>query len=403
VAQPGDVVYSLTLEPMGMQIGGRHFTRKEAERRIGSLAQLGGTRRVELAEGRAKGVAAIEFHTGSGLEFTVLPDRGLDIPFCTYKGVNLVFLAPGGVAHPAFHDPAGFEWLRTFFGGLLTTCGLTYFGDPGRDGEEELGLHGRYAALPATQVCDLSRWDGDEFLLEVTGTVTEAALFGDKLRLERSVRSRIGDRSLTVRDRVQNVGYRDSPFTILYHLNAGFPLLDGACVLESTSTAAEAYDAAAEAALPEAASFQPPDPAFPSMGLDYLHTMAADGQGFAWAALINPELAAGAHAAGPAGPAGPGGQAGPVGLGLYLKFRADTLPFLNEWKYLAEGDYVVGIEPANTKIVNRATLRRSGRLPSLRPGETREMEVEIGVLEGPEEIEAFRRRCQGIRAGGPAR
>ena len=367
-----------------MRLAGKDYTRREVERHVGGLGQAGGTRRVVLAEGRAKGVEAFQFETGGGLSFTVLPDRGLDIPFCSFKGLNLVYQAPGGIAHPAFHDPAGFEWLRVFFGGLLTTCGLTYFGDPGPDGGEQLGLHGRYSGLPAVRVRDLSRWQGEEYVLEVAGTVEEASLFGERLRLERSVASRIGARSLTVRDRVENFGRRPSPFTILYHVNAGFPLLDAESQLDCTSVSIEPYDAAAAARLEEVWSFAAPDPQFPGMGLDYLHTMAADNKGRAWAALVNRGLRP---------------EGGPAGLGLALRFRADTLPFLNEWKMLGEGDYVVGVEPANTKCLNRGALRREGRLPLLQPGEAREMEVEIGVLEGPEEIEAFAASCRAIRSG----
>ena len=123
-----------------MRIAGREYTRKEAERRIGNLRQLGGIRHCELFDGRARGVRAMEVTTGSGLAFTVLPDRGLDIADFSYKGVNLVYHATGGIAHPSYHDPSQSEWLRVFFGGLLTTCGLTYFGQPGRDGDEDLGL-----------------------------------------------------------------------------------------------------------------------------------------------------------------------------------------------------------------------------------------------------------------------
>jgi hypothetical protein len=368
-----------------MRLAGKEYTRGEIERHVGSLGQAGGVRRVALAEGRAKGVEAFEFQTGAGLDFTVLPDRGLDIPFCCFKGLNLVWQAPGGLAHPAFHDPAGFEWLRVFFGGLLTTCGLSYFGDPGPDGGQELGLHGRYSALPAVRVRDLSRWEGDEYLLEVAGTVEEASLFGERLRLERSVATRIGARFLTVRDRVENFGRRPSPFTILYHVNAGFPLLCAESQLEASSAAVEPYDTAAAGQLKEVWRFAAPDPEFPGMGLDYLHTMAADAEGRAWAALVNRVLEP---------------QGGPRGLGLALRFRADTLPYLNEWKMLADGDYVVGVEPANTKCLNRAALRREGRLPMLAPGEDRTMEVELGVLEGPEEIEAFAARCRAIRGGG---
>jgi hypothetical protein len=378
---PAAGVYSL------MQLAGKNYTRREVERHVGGLGQAGGVRRVVLAEGRAKGVEAFQFETGDGLAFTVLPDRGLDIPFCSFKGLNLVFQAPGGVAHPAFHDPAGFEWLRVFFGGLLTTCGLTYFGDPGPDGGEALGLHGRYTGLPAVRVRDLSRWEGEEYLLEVAGTVEEASLFGEKLRLERSVASRIGARQLIVRDRVQNFGRRPAPFTILYHINAGFPLLAAASELESSSASVEPYDPAS-ARLQEVRRFAPPDADLPGMGSDYLHTMAADADGRAWAALLNRGLRP---------------RGGPAGLGLYLAFQADTLPYLSEWRMLAEGEYVVGLEPANTKVLNRAVLRREGRLPVLQPGEAREMEVELGVLEGPEEIEAFAARCRAIRDGAGAR
>ena len=65
-----------------------------------------------------------------------------------------------------------------------------------------------------------------------------------------------------------------------------------------------------------------------------------------------------------------------------LRYTAATIPYLSEWKMLADVDYVVGIEPVNTKIANRAELRAAGRLPTLGPGETREMDLEISVLEG---------------------
>jgi len=60
----------------------------------------------------------------------------------------------------------------------------------------------------------------------------------------------------------------------------------------------------------------------------------------------------------------------------------------------ADGDYVVGVEPANTKCLNRAALRREGRLPMLAPGEGRTIEVEFGVLEA--------RRDRGLRGALPS-
>ncbi|HVO38518.1 MAG TPA: aldose 1-epimerase family protein [Spirochaetia bacterium] len=352
-----------------MIIAGKEYTRREAERRIGSLRQLGGIRSCELSDGRARGVRALEVTTGSGLAFTILPDRGMDIADFTYKGVNLVYHTSNGIAHPAYYDPAGSEWLRVFFAGLLTTCGLTYFGAAGRDGAEDLGLHGRYSSLPAVRISDLSRWDGDTYVLEVTGTIEEAVLFGDKLRLTRTISTSLGSRSLRVNDRVENFGSRPSPFLILYHVNAGFPLLDDSSELIAASKSIEPYDERSASGLKDAARFAAPQAEFSEM--NFLHTMASDEHGITRAALVNRDLAG--------------------GLGLSVSYTTASLPYLSEWKMLADVDYVVGIEPVNTKIANRAELRAAGRLPMLAPGESRDMELEIGVLEGGAEIDAFAR------------
>jgi hypothetical protein len=63
---------------------------------------------------------------------------------------------------------------------------------------------------------------------------------------------------------------------------------------------------------------------------------------------------------------------------------------------LADVDYVVGLEPVNARIANRAELRAEGRLPTLAPGETRDMELEVSVLEGNMEIEACCARVKKI-------
>jgi hypothetical protein len=226
--------------------------------------------------------------------------------------------------------------------------------------------------LAAAVVRDNSGWEGEEYRIEISGAVEECALFGDKLRLERSITTDLGAKTFRIRDRVENFGFRTSPLTILYHINCGFPLLDESSELELGSLEIEPYDDNAQRHLGEVRRFSRPVAGF--QGQDFLHTMIPDAEGYARAALINPGLDG--------------------GLGLYLRFRTDSLPFLNEWKMLGEGDYVVGIEPVNTKTVGRATLKREKRLPLIEPGECREMVVEIGILEGKGEIGEFR---EGIR------
>lgn len=357
-----------------MIIGNREYSRKHIERYIGNIHQLGGTFQYEFDSGSSKGVRAIEFRTGGGLSFTVLPDRGLDIAYCTYRGINLVYITPNGIVAPSFYHPQGSEWLRTFFAGLLTTCGLTYFGEPGLDGRDELGLHGRYTTTPAEQVCDLSRWEKDSYILEVTGFVEESTLFGDKMRLSRRISTELGKKHLRIIDTVENFGARPSPFTILYHINAGFPLLNESSELIITSKHIEPYDKISEDNISSHREFIAPESGFTEQ--NFLHSVTQDKDGMALAALINSNLAG--------------------GLGLYLKFSARTLPYLSEWKMMGHKDYVLGIEPCNTIIKNRADLRKEGRLPFLEPGNTRTMEVEIGVLDGEKEIQEFKTTVNGV-------
>jgi hypothetical protein len=339
--------------------------------RVGNLAQLGGTRQVILNEGAAKGMAAIDVDTGAGLRFTILPDRGMDISLCSYKGTNLVFLTSNGEVNPAFYDAAGLGWLHTFFAGLLTTCGLTTIGAPGRDGDTELGLHGRYNATPARRVQDRSRWEGERYVIEVTGVVEETRLFDHSLELTRTIRTGIGSRSLSVCDRIVNTGYGSSPCTILYHVNAGFPLLDQDSVLALTAARTEVHDETSRAAFGDCRRFSAPVPGYAEQ--NFLHQMTAGADGKAHAGMLNPTLAG--------------------GLGLVLNFDPQQFPYLNEWKMMGQRDYVVGIEPCNAPCANRAVLRRAGLLPLLEPGESREFDLEFQILEGHGELEAFRQQC----------
>ena len=47
--------------------------------RIGDMSQLAGLKRYAFTEGKAKGIEAVDVKTGSGLHFTVLPGRGMDL------------------------------------------------------------------------------------------------------------------------------------------------------------------------------------------------------------------------------------------------------------------------------------------------------------------------------------
>jgi len=155
--------------------------RTEIQQYIGNQSQLGGSRHYVLSDGWGRNMRCIDITSGSGLQYTILPDRGMDISLASFKGTNLVYITCNGETHPAFFEPENIDWLQTFSGGLLTTCGLTYLGSPVNDEGEQLGLHGRYSTIPAKQVADLSEWIGDEYHIKVKGIVEEGHFFGYKL------------------------------------------------------------------------------------------------------------------------------------------------------------------------------------------------------------------------------
>jgi hypothetical protein len=358
-----------------MKIGNKIYSKAELQKRIGNLGQIGGVRHYELLEGSNKGTRAIDVNTGSGFNFTILPDRGMDISRASYKGMNLVYQTPNGEVNPAFYQSQGSEWLRTFFAGLLTTCGLTYLGPPGKDGDDDLGLHGRYSASPARQVCDLSRWEKDEYRIELSGHLEESILFGSKIRLNRTIMSQIGLKSLYIEDIVENYGSTDSPFTILYHINIGFPVLDKNSKLVVSSNKIFSYDELSKSGIIKFNQFSEPIANYQEQ--NFFHEMLGDKEGYAYAALINTEIE--------------------NGIGVYIKFAIANLPYLSEWKMMGEVDYVVALEPCNTKCKNRGDLRREGILPMIEPGESKKTEVEIGVLVGEKEISDFVSKIDAIK------
>jgi hypothetical protein len=325
---------------------------------IGNTAQLGGSRHYVLSDGRGRDMRAVDVNSGSGLHYTILPDRGMDISLASFRGNNLVYLSCNGETHPGFYEPAGFGWLNTFTGGLLTTCGLTYLGAPVKDGDEELGLHGRYSTIPARQVADLSGWVGDKYNIRLRGIVEEGHIFGHKIRLEREISTIQGENIIRIRDTVTNIGFKPSPYTILYHMNLGYPMLSESSVLilDPEKTVPATPFAAEE--ISEFRHFIKPQANREEQV--YFHTMKADRNGIARVALQNKNL----------------------GISLSISFNADQLPVLTEWKMMGMGDYVLGLEPCNVPAKNRVALRNDNILPYLEAGETviNNIEVELSDL-----------------------
>ncbi|HOV70432.1 MAG TPA: DUF4432 family protein, partial [Clostridia bacterium] len=142
--------------------------------RVGDMSQLCGITRHILADGKAWGVEAADIKTGTGFDFTVLPGRGMDIASLKYKGIPVSYMSKTGIVSASYYSDKGFDWLRTFFAGLMTTCGLSNAGGPCEDedrllGERHHGLHGRISNGQAENVCVYTGWEGPDYIMRVSG------------------------------------------------------------------------------------------------------------------------------------------------------------------------------------------------------------------------------------------
>jgi hypothetical protein len=367
-----------------MKFYGRNYTRNELLARVGDLTQIARIKPYRLTDGREDGVQAFDVIAGEGLEFTVLASRGLDISEARYRGVPLAWRSPTSDAHPAYFDSEsenGRGWLRSFTGGLLTTCGLTWVGAPDEENGQRYGLHGRVSNLPASHLGYSSFWDTfdeEEHSLTVRGQVREATVFGENLELQRQIRTGLGQRVLRIFDSVSNLGHRRTEHMLLYHINLGFPIVNDGSRLISPSVNVTRRDTRTTAEPEDYARFQPPDP--DTNETVFFHEMAPDPENLVTVAVVNPEIIVDS-------------ELGP-GLGVYCRYRPSQLPRFVQWKMLGAGTYVVGLEPANCLVLGRPAERAANTLQFLEPGETREYKLEIGVLVGQSEITELETCCR---------
>jgi hypothetical protein len=338
----------------------KKWTRSELLNQVGDLSQVAGVKLGEWSDGNERGLRVAEFRSGSGLVFTVLLDRGMDIGPASYKGLPLAWISPTGFGHPMYYDPQGINWLRTFGAGLLTGCGLTSVGSPSEDDGELFGQHGRLSNLPAQRVGVDEIWQDEECSFVLVGEMRQARVFGENLRLKRWITVGLGSNTIAIHDLVENFGTTTSPLMFLYHINLGFPILDETTELVAKSHPIEPRDGNAEPGLKEWMRFQPPTPGYQEQV--YYHDLPANEHGWAGLELVN--------------------RARHLQLGV--RYQKATLPILVQWKMMGQGTYVLGLEPANCHVSGRSQERTRGTLQFLQPGEVREFRVEITVEDSAE-------------------
>ena len=367
--------------------------RAELLRRVGSLAQVCGVELVRHEEGHMRGVRSIVFRTGSGLSFSVVPDRGLDVGAADFQGVGLCWLPPKGLAGPWYYegDLDPYAWLRVGLGGLFNTAGLVSIGVPQdvdtssfgftQRLEARYGTHDRIAVTPASRFSFDEHWDGDRCVLRAEGVVRQDIAYGENLSLRRRYETDLGSRSVRMADVVTNEGWFETPHQLLYHFNLAYPLVDeGAELLAAVEEEPEPLGYSVDTGSREHApggwrSVTAPQPGFTFEG--YVLTVKADADGKVGVALVNRRLRA--------------------GLGFYIRYDRAQLPTYLAWRMMREGLYAIGLEPATNPFGNPRELIEQGYAIMLAPGEERSYELEFGVLAGADEIDAFAASVDALR------
>ena len=348
---------------------------------VGDISQVARIKPYRLVEGLEDGVLALDVTTGSGLAYTVLPGRGMDISSASYNGRSLAWRSPTTDTHPAYFDhegEGGRGWLRSFYGGLVVTCGLTWAGANATENGQPFGLHGRVSNLPATNVHWDGEWEGDDYVMTIRGKMRQATVFGENLQITRTISSRLGEKRLFLHDVVENLGTERTEHMMLYHINIGFPVVNYGARLLAPTLSATPRDSEADKGQDRFTHFQAPESGFKEQV--YFHEFALSPDGRVTTAIVDDTT--------------PSADGGAPGIGVYCSYSPAQLPRFIEWKMMGSGTYVVGMEPANCMVMGRPHDRAEGALQFLEPGEKREYQLEIGVLSGPEEIAQQERLCR---------
>ncbi len=336
----------------------------ELRKYVGNLNSLCGISSFTFNDGPASGVKAFRANNGQGLSITVAADRGLDIPYATYKGVPVGFASVTGMRSPALYTEDGaLGFLKQFYAGLLTTCGITYAGAACEDDGQKLGLHGPYSNTPAHGVCAESFYDGDEKKLRFAGSVREASVFGANMLLKREMIVETERSVIHIRDVVENQGFSEQPVMMVYHVNFGYPLLDNGARVYANSKTVVPRDEIAKQNFHKYNLIEEPGVGRPEEC--FFHTQP-DGEAFAM--LHNPK----------------------VGVAAIVRYDDKVLPLLCEWKCMHAGDYALGLEPTTAGVLGRVAAREAGELPTLAPGASRTFNVSIEFTDDPALIDAYK-------------
>lgn len=327
--------------------------------KLSNTAQLGGIETSVLDNGAGRGTRIAWINTGTGLRFKVVIDRAMDIADTFYNEHSLAWLSHSGITSAQPMSDKSINWLKTFGGGLLVTCGLSHVGGPESDEFGERGIHGEISNVPA-DIESIIQPDpiSGKMDMSITGIIRQSQALGSRLELRRTISATLGKSVIRIQDEVINRGNTDAAHMLLYHCNFGWPLIDEGTKILWNGTW-KPRDGNPNKIFREGNDFKkclPPLNDHQGSGEEVAFIdPQADDDGFCTCGLENSKL----------------------GLRVNLKFQKKQLPCLTNWQHFGKGEYVVGLEPGTNPPIGQSQARRQNELIQLAPGETRNYALEI--------------------------
>lgn len=343
--------------------------------KISNPAQLGGIETAVLDNGTARGTRIAWVNTGTGLRYKVVIDRAMDIADAFYNQHSLAWLSHGGVSYPQPFSNRGTDWLATFGGGLMTTCGLTHVGGPESDQYGERGQHGPVSNIPAelTSIVQPDPRSG-RMEMQISGSIKQMQVLGACIELKRTISGKLGQAAIVIHDEVTNCGNTPVPHMLLYHCNFGWPLVDEGADIRWQGAWQSPNEGITNKIFKEGNNFHKcsaPLPQHAGRGEEVAFIdIEADDAGKCVCGLHN----------------------GRLGIAVVLRFDKKQLPWLINWQHWGSGEYVTALEPATNPPIGQGKARAQNTLLQIAPGETKTYDLEFEVLHSPEKINTFIQR-----------
>ncbi|MFT3948375.1 MAG: aldose 1-epimerase family protein [Agriterribacter sp.] len=340
--------------------------------KISNHAQIGGIETSVLDNGLSRGTRIAWINTGTGLRYKVVLDRAMDIADAFFNQHSLAWLSHGGITAPQPFSNQGIDWLKTFAGGLVTTCGLSHTGGPENDEYGQRGLHGEISNLPA-EIESVIQPDpaAGKLDMSITGVIKQSMALGPNLELRRNISSRLGSTFIRISDVVTNRGNLPAPNMLLYHCNFGWPLVDEGTDILWNGEWQSREGAPNNKIFNRNNNFRKcPAPLDDHAGRGEeaaFIDIAEDEEGDCHCGLYNSRL----------------------GIAVALRFYKEELPWLINWQHWGKREYVTGLEPATLPPIGQAKARAENKLIYIEPGESKTYHLEIKVLHDKEEINHF--------------